>query len=100
MKLPEVRAELMEIAKEVEAYGFNNDWLTKKMIRVHQLAKETKRRSPVRVARKTPTHLTLRQKMQILRRVDEEPDTKFDEIGRPYGVDGGRVSEIVAGYRV
>ena len=85
--IPEIRARLVELAEEHD------------IPELAQLAAETKRqyhgrRAPVR-ARPINDALAMRVRLWARR----NPDMAQREIGRRFGIDGGRVSEILFGKR-
>jgi len=80
--IPQIRKRLTEIAGEITA-----------------LAEETKRRPAIRRARANQAPITSIVRRQVRALVKQYPDMPMREIGRRVGIDQGRVSEIVHGFR-
>jgi hypothetical protein len=87
MKIPEIRARLHELAEELDCPE------------LHYLAEETRRRTPVKKARAKARKLTRGVRLEIMRVYIAHPDWSNRRIGAKVGVDGGRVSETLAGFR-
>lgn len=90
MKIPEVRDELHKFADQVALDPEDRAWL-------HFLADQTRRRRPVRRApRQRFNKIT---KHQVLDFIRVHPTADNMAIGAALGVNTGRVSEKLAGYR-
>ncbi|QEE37961.1 MULTISPECIES: hypothetical protein [unclassified Methylobacterium] len=63
------------------------------------LADELRRRAPVRRAPITSRRMTPQLRGDIRRYASDNPTIPYAEIGRHFGVNGGRVSETLAGFR-
>lgn len=87
MKMAEIREELYALAEEYE------------IPRIAELADATFRRPPVKRARARAKKLTEEIKAHIREVYAEHPDWSNRRIGQQCGVDGGRVSETLAGFR-
>lgn len=94
MKLPDVRAQLLALAADIEAAG-----LAEKAQALRQLAEETRRRRPVKRARAHAHKMTKVVADRIRSTARQHPDWSNRRIGLYCGVDGGRVSEVLAGFR-
>jgi len=93
--IPEIRARLHEIANDL---GY--DLLTREAAaELHALAEETKRRAPVRDAPPRARRITPEIKGRVRALAARYPKMPIREIGLTLGIDGGRVSEILAGKR-
>lgn len=103
MKIPAVREELEDLALQLKASKGRN-WKTIAH-KIEVLVPELKRRSPKRRAKiKDPAGrqrhpLTREQKQEIAQFAKTHPDWMLQEIGTKFGVNQGRVSEIIAGFR-
>lgn len=91
--IPEVRASLHELANEVEA--FNAAWAE----RIRHHIEELKRRRPVRRSPVRAKAITDEIKARVREFAKAHPSAPNRDIGRLFGIDGGRVSEILAGKR-
>lgn len=93
MRLPEIRDRLHVLADDLAAAGMGDKAAT-----LRTLADETKRRRAVRRAR--PKLAMTDQTRDRIRDVARAfPDWSMFEIGRACGVNQGRVSEVLAGFR-
>jgi hypothetical protein len=90
LTIPEIRDELIAIAADLHPVVGD---------RIRALALETKRRSPVRRARITARKVTPELADEVEAFAARNPRLRMSEIGRRFGIDGGRVSEILAGKR-
>lgn len=111
--IPQIRDRLHEIARDLadqaaEAEWFSNYPLLARVFagvvadhatELHALAEETKRRPPVRHAPVAARKVTPEITRAIRATARANPDLTNREIGRLHGVDGGRVSETLAGKR-
>jgi len=88
--MPLIRERMLEITAEMSK-------LTREL---SKLARDTKRRSPVRVA---PRGKTVRVTKAMAHRIKvyarDNPLMHLRVIGQVFGVDAGRVSEILSGFR-
>lgn len=102
MKGPEVREELEDLALQLKKREGKN-WRTVAR-KMEGLVPEMKRRSPTRRA-KVPTGVRKRnplsaaKKQEIALFAERHPDWMLQEIGTKFGVNQGRVSEIISGFR-
>jgi transposase len=103
MKIPAVREELEDLALQLKAQeGRNWKTVARKM---EGLVPELKRRSPKRRAKvknaegRKRNPLSREQKQEIALFAKTHPDWMLQEIGTKFGVNQGRVSEIIAGFR-
>ncbi|KQS75066.1 hypothetical protein ASG32_08185 [Methylobacterium sp. Leaf361] len=87
MTIPEIMRRLREKAAE------SGD------AELEQLADELRRRPPVRRAPVTSKKVTPELRIEIHRYATDNPKESYAAIGRRFGVNGGRVSEIMAGFR-
>lgn len=87
MQIPEVRAELRELAAQ---HGIP---------RLNELADELYRRPPVKRARPKARRVTEELRIAIRAYALANPGKSNREVGRHFGVDGGRVSEAINGFR-
>lgn len=87
MKMAEIREELYDLSVSYE------------LPRLRELADATFRRTPVKRARAKAKKLTEEVKRHIRDVYAEHPDWSNRRIGQQCGVDGGRVSETLAGFR-
>lgn len=94
MTLPEVREAMFELAKKLSDAG-----LTGFASGLTQLAEETRRRSPIQRAAATARPITPAIRKEVRRTARAHPDWSLRKIGQHCGVDQGRVSEILRGYR-
>jgi hypothetical protein len=99
MKLDEVQAELRVIA-----YGLKQPLLLELPLaeigkRLDHLADQISRRKAVRKAPPRSRSLTPEMKRQIAEEVRANPDKTYHQIAMRWGVNAGRVSEAVAGFR-
>ena len=93
--IPEIRTRLHEIAESLD-----HDLVTLPVaVELHALAEETKRRRPVRDAPPRARKVTPEIKRQVRDLAARYPKMPIREIGLTLGIDGGRVSEILAGKR-
>lgn len=101
MKIPAVRDELEEIASDLKTQKGRN-WRSCAQ-RIEALVPELKRRPAKRRAKTREegprTPLTESQKKEIARFTREHPEMMLQDIGSKFGVNQGRVSEIIAGFR-
>lgn len=86
--IPEIREELFELGVQLELAAR----------KIKQLARETYRRSyeraPVRSRR-----ITKRVIEEVIQYRHENPTASFQDIGNAFGINPGRVSEILHGKR-
>lgn len=94
MRIPDIRAQLHVIAADIEAAGMPD-----KAQQIRRLADETRRRPPIKKAPAQARKMTDRIANHIRAAAAEHPDWSNRKIGLFCGVDGGRVSEVLAGYR-
>ncbi len=87
MKIPEIRDRLHELADE---HG---------IAELHDLAEETRRRSPLRVTRKRWPRLTLEQQQAVRDTFAARPDLGHRELADMFRTSIGRVSEAIRGFR-
>lgn len=94
MKLPDVREELHKLASDLDAAGLG---LVGQ--RLAYLAEQTRRRSPLKRAEPRAKPITDETKKRIRDTAAAHPAWSLREIGRHVGVDQGRVSEVLRGFR-
>lgn len=87
MTIPEIAARLRELSGEI---GCDE---------LEQLADELRRRPPVRRAPVTSKKMTDELRAEIHQYATDNPKESYASIGRRFGVNGGRVSETMAGFR-
>ena len=88
--IPEIRGRMLEITGEIIK-------LTRELAR---LANLTKRRPPTRRAprvKSAPVTKALAYRVKVYAR--DNPRMHMRDIGRVFGIDQGRVSEILSGFR-
>jgi hypothetical protein len=95
MTIPECRAWLLSIANSLAIKG-NCDDETRG---IRAIANELWRRPAVRKTRVKAQPSTPSLRQQIRDYAEAHPDMNNREIGRVFKVDGGRVSEALAGFR-
>lgn len=94
MKLPDVRNELHVIAATLIEHGWEDTGQ-----RLAHLAEQTRRRSPMKRAEPRARHMTDEVKERIRLTHQAHPGWSNRRIGLDCGVDGGRVSEVLRGFR-
>lgn len=94
MRIPDVRGALLLIADEVEREGCGDA-----ARKIRYLVTELVRRHPRKRAPVTSLPVTPAMKEQIREFYDIHPMMANRDIGKQFGVDGGRVSEVLSGYR-
>lgn len=87
MTIPEIRDRLHALADE---HG---------IAELHDLAEETRRRSPLRRARARWPRLTDAQKAMVRATFDARPDLGVRDLANIYRTSIGRVSEAIRGFR-
>lgn len=87
MRIPEIRKRLHQLADE---HG---------IAELHELADETKRRSPLRVARSRWPRLTPEQQDAVRAMYEAQPGLGVKDIADRFSTSVGRVSEAVRGFR-
>lgn len=103
MKIPAVRDELLDLASQLKT-SKGRSWKTISR-KIEELIPELKRRAPKRRAKiLTPKGqkrhpLTDAKKRDIADFAKLHPDWMLQEIGVKFGVNQGRISEIIAGFR-
>lgn len=94
MRLPEIRDRLHVLADDLAAAGMGDKAAT-----LRTLADETKRRRAVRRTRAKAHLVTDQTRDRIHTLARANPDWSMFEIGEACGVNQGRVSEVLAGFR-
>lgn len=94
MRMPEVRQAMLDMAKRLRMKGEAAEAAA-----LAKLADETRRRSPVHRARRTARTISPAVISDVWACFHANPDWSFRRIGQHVNVDGGRVSEILAGKR-
>ena len=101
--IPQIRERLNEISRDLVDYATEAEFFAGRVAafaaEIAALAEETKRRPPVRNGRVTARHVTPEVAAAIRTIARENPRMPNREIGLRLGVDGGRVSEVLAGKR-
>lgn len=98
MTIPECRDALTKIAERLPLA--NTEGERRKLARqMLYIVSEMYRRPPVRQAPRRARGMTPQLRAQAVALAAQHPDKPMREIGRMIGVDGGRVSEAVAGFR-
>ena len=92
MRIPEVRAELLDIANH-EAMP---EMLSQRLL---ALREELHRRPVQRKGRAVSKTMTDRLRRQITEFAEDNPEMTQVEIGRQFNVNQGRVSEALFGFR-
>lgn len=87
MRIPEIRKRLHQLADE---HG---------IAELHELADETKRRSPLRVARSRWPRLTAEQQDAVRAMYEAQPGLGVKDIADRFSTSVGRISEAVRGFR-
>jgi hypothetical protein len=87
MRIPEIRKRLHQLADE---HG---------IAELHELADETKRRSPLRVARMRWPRLTPEQQDAVRAMYEAEPGLGVKDIADRFSTSIGRISETIRGFR-
>ena len=102
--IPEIRdmmygrlGEMRELASELGGLdrAAVEDWCE----RFEELIEATRRRSPVRVAPKRRRPLTEEEIMRVRVYAKRHPNASQQEIANVFGINPGRVSEALAGFR-
>lgn len=96
LTIPEIRELIYELTAESQQLAKRQAQIAKQ---IAKLAKETTRRSPTRKAPPKRTRITFAIREAIRDMVQSNPDMPYRDIAAYFDVDGGRVSEIVAGMR-
>jgi len=101
--IPQIRARLHELANDLADYATEAEFFAGRVaalaLEIDDLADETKRRPPVRQAPIAARRMTPELAREVRELARSNPDLTNREIGRRLGVDGGRVSEVLAGKR-
>jgi hypothetical protein len=92
--LPEIRERMYEIADALERRGLHDY-----AIELHSLADETKRKYYGRKQKAKAPSITGEMKGRIIQYAADHPLALQREIASHFGVDGGRVSEVLNGHR-
>lgn len=85
--IPEIRSRMYELAIELDCPE------------LRELAEETKRRPAVRRAPTEAKKITPELRRRVRAHARRHPAKPMRAIGRAFGIDQGRVSEILAGKR-
>ena len=93
--IPELREAILEIADYLDEFGD----LEVTVAELRQIAEETKRRFGGRKARKKYPKLTHALAKKIRLYADQHPNDSYSEIATAMGVNPGRVSEAMIGFR-
>jgi hypothetical protein len=95
--IPEIRDRLHELAKQLRT---SPDLVVRIVAEeLDRLADETKRVYRKPVVRMTAKHVTPEIEAAVRDYCARHPTAIFREVGLRFGIDGGRVSEIVSGKR-
>ena len=94
MIIPEVRRELLEVAKELGQAG--QVWAARR-IRQLELELYRRRRMPVTPVKSRPSTPEVRAKIRVFKR--QHPDASLQEIADRFRVNSARVSEALIGKR-
>lgn len=89
MRLPEVQAELIKVAKQI----------TKLNKRIRELSSHIARRRPVKVAPRSSAKVTPAIVEGVKLLATQHPDWTQAKIGKKFNINVGRVSEILRGKR-
>ena len=87
MRIPEIRDRLHELADE---HGVPE---------LHDLAEETRRRSPIRRAPPRWPRLSDAVKQQVREAFEANPQAGVRDLANQFGTSIGRISEAVRGFR-
>lgn len=99
MKNPEIQAELREIANALMTPVLLPLPLVEYGQRLSHLADQLSRRKPVRKAPAKSRTMTPELRRKIAEDARANPDKTYHQIAMRWGVNAGRVSEAVAGFR-
>jgi len=94
MTIPDCRDVLMEIARELDEKGCAEEARA-----IREVVLEMFRRSAVKTTRAKAQKSTVSLRERIRAYHKAHPEMLNREIGRVFNVDGGRVSEALAGFR-
>lgn len=94
LRMPVIAARLNLIADVMEEHG-----LFALAQQQRWLSDQTYRRKAVRRAPRTATPITREIRTHLKHDALAHPEKTLRDIAKPYGVDGGRASEAVAGFR-
>ena len=94
MKMGEVRQHLWRIRERL-AFRCQSDIV----VELDLIIPELKRSSPAHRARETHRRVTQRVRDSVVATAKSHPEMNFADIGALYNIDGGRVSEILSGFR-
>lgn len=97
--IPEIRARLHELAGEIIKLAPPQSPLARYGLELRELADETKRRSPIRRARKRRAPLTEEQELSICNYFMLHPDASYHEASIALNINTARISEVLAGKR-
>lgn len=87
MRIPEIRDRLHELADE---HGIGE---------LHELAEETRRRSPLRRAKPRWPRLSDEVKQQVREAFAADPNAGVRDLANRFNTSIGRISEAVRGFR-
>jgi hypothetical protein len=93
MRLPEIRTRLLAIADDLAEVGMIDTARTLKALAEGTRRRPAARRSAPKMA------MTDEARARVLETATRHPDWSLHQIGVECGVNQGRVSEIVAGFR-
>lgn len=94
--IPEIRGEIHRVAKGLRDMTMGRAGAAALL---DKLAEETRRRPPVRRAPVKAKRITKELRAQIVVYAHENPAASCQDIGVAFGINSGRVSEILAGKR-
>jgi len=87
MRIPEIRDRLHQLADE---HG---------IAELHDLAEETRRRSPLRVVRARWPRLTPEQQQAVRSEFEDNPSLGVKDLADRFNTSIGRISETIRGFR-
>ena len=104
MKLPEVRAELLKLASQIEGYDLaqlqRRPWVTQEWANtLKHLETQMHRRKAAPRGRESSPKMTQGLVHQILQYHNMFPRKSQLEIAQHFGISSGRVSEVLTGKR-
>jgi len=94
--IPEIRELIYELTAESQQLAKRQTQIAKQ---ITKLAQETTRRSPVRYGPRRRRMVTPAIVTSVKAMAAAHPNMLLDEIAQAHNIDGGRVSEILAGKR-
>lgn len=94
--IPEIRNDLADLAQQLTMGCIGKH---KAAARLYELIDDTYRNSPVKKAAATARKMTNEIADEVIDYAAAHPEMSNRQIGRHFGIDGGRVSEALTGKR-